>query len=65
MTISVLLLFCKKGTNHCLSNRESAPSYKTEAMCKGKQMIVSVKVKQMIVSVKVIVSILEMPLQHM
>jgi len=46
MTISMLPLFCKKkggGTNHSISNSGSAPSYKTEAMCKGKQMIVSVK----------------------
>jgi len=61
MTISLLPLFCKKGTNYCiLSNRESATNYKTEAMCKGKQMIVSFKI---------IVSILEihvaLPLQHM
>jgi len=60
MTISILPLFCKKGTNHCISNMESATNYKTEAMCKGKQMIVSVKI---------IVSILEihvaLPLQYM
>jgi hypothetical protein len=46
----MLPLLCEKGTTHCISNRESPPFYKTETMCKGKQMIVSVKI---------IVSILE------